>query len=74
MTPEGIGRFDRARAGGGSEPLPLELVEQQRQRAIENRCRIATWNLMTQQVLHPPELVIGLPVDGELHLESFRGE
>ena len=74
MTPVGMGQFDRARTGRGGQPLPLELFEQHSQRAIENRSRITVGNLMTQQVLHPPELVVGVPVDGELHLVSFRGE
>jgi hypothetical protein len=74
MTPGRIGRFDRPRTRSGGEPLPLELFEQHHQRTIENRPRIAVRDLMTQKILDAAELVVGVPADGELHLESFRGE
>jgi hypothetical protein len=46
----------------------LELLEQQRQRAIDNRRGIAVGNRVPQQILRTPELVVGLAADGELQL------
>ena len=54
--------------------LPLEVLQQQRDRTVEDNSGIAIRHLMPQQVLDAAEFVVGVAADGELHLVSFRGE
>jgi hypothetical protein len=54
--------------------LLLQVLEQRRQRPIEDRRRVASRKTMAQKILHLPKLVVGFATDRELHFVSFRGE
>jgi hypothetical protein len=48
--------------------LPLlDLLEQHREGAVEDRTRIAVGDLAAEKGLQPPQLLVGLLADGELH-------
>jgi hypothetical protein len=53
---------------------PLEMLEQQRQRAIDDRGGIAVRDRVTQQILRAPELVVRVAADGELHFVPLGAE
>src|SRR5207247_3593264 len=71
-----------ARAGGGPrarmwlagcrELAPLELGDEQVERAVQHRREIAGGDLVTQQLLGIAQLVVGVLADGELHQEALR--
>jgi hypothetical protein len=45
----------------------LDLLEQHREGAVEDRARIAVGDLAAEKRLQPPQLLVGLLADGELH-------
>ena len=53
---------------------PLEVGEQKRQRAVEDRGRVTVRSRVPQQVLDLPQLVVRVAGHGELHLEAFGRE
>src|SRR6266545_3861436 len=74
--PRRRGRIDFARllARGrrGGESGPLEIAEENGHRAIDDRGQIAVGDLMAQKGLGAGDLVVELPVGGELDLVSRR--
>jgi hypothetical protein len=52
----------------------LEVLQQQRQRAVENHRWIAVRHGVTEKVLHASELVITLTTYSELYFVAFRRE
>ena len=50
---------------------PLELRHQQAKCPFHNDCGIAIRHDVPQQILCPPQLVIGFPTDGDLDLVSL---
>jgi hypothetical protein len=63
----GTNRSAWPRLGGHGQLRLLDLLEQHRERAVENYARIAVGNLATEKSLQPTELLVGLLADGELH-------
>jgi hypothetical protein len=66
------------RAGLGfataAQLLLFDVLQQQIERTLEDGGGIAARDLAAEQVLHPPQLVVGLCRDGELHAITLRGE
>jgi hypothetical protein len=50
------------------------VLEQQRQRAVDNRGGIAIRNIVTKKVLEPTELRVGLGAHRDLDLVTSWGE
>ena len=50
----------------------LEILEQQRQRAIEYDSWISVWDQMSEQILNSPELRMCLATNRELHFVTLR--
>jgi len=55
------------RLGCRPELRLLDLVEQHREGAVEERARIAVGDLAAEKLLQPPQLLVGLLADGELN-------
>src|SRR5438093_3486075 len=53
---------------------PLQVLEEQRERAIENRGRIAVRSAVPHQILDSPQLIVSVARDRELNLVSLRRE
>ena len=66
--------FRRARTLSLGEALAFELVDQERDGAIEDFGGIPRGHRMTQQRLGTPELVMCLARDGQLNPIAFGGE
>ena len=62
------------RAPGRSESLFLERIEKCSQCSVKNGRGIAVGHAMAEQILSPPELLVGFGGDRELHFVSPRGE
>jgi len=63
---------DRPRPGRRAGLRPLDLLEEQRDRAIEDGGRIAVRDLATEQRLKPPQLVVRFLADRELDAIALR--
>jgi len=49
-----------AGTGGGRDPGLLEIGDQDRERAVDNRCEVAVRHHVAQQILRAPQLRVGL--------------
>jgi len=63
-----------ARSIGLRQRLPFQLRQQQRERAIEDDCRVAVRHRSREQILNAPEPVMRLASDRELELVTFRSQ
>ena len=72
----GVLRLATALAGplGGGELLPLEVLDEQGERAIEDLGQIAAGNGVSEQVLGPPQLLARLRAGREADLVALGGE
>jgi hypothetical protein len=74
MARSGHPRPRSARSFSDGNLLSLQVLKQQRQCPLKDRRRVTARKTMAQKILHLPQLVVRLPIDGELHFVSFRGE
>src|SRR5207244_5310152 len=82
LTPDGGRNMPRAGDGWARGPwtvrlrqlLPLEVLEQECERAVEHHRRISVGHLMPKEVLHASQLVVRLTTDGDLHLVTLGRE
>jgi len=68
-------RTDRSaspRPGRPPQLRLLDLLEQEGERALEDRARIAVGDLAAEEGLETPELVVALLADRELHAIALR--
>jgi len=68
------GGWDAARTLRRRKTCSFELLQQERQGALEDHRWIAARNLMPHQLLDPSQLVVHLPADRDLDLVSLRRE
>jgi hypothetical protein len=62
------------RALRGSHFGPLQMLDEQCQRPIEDCCRIAVRHRMPQEILRAAQFVVCLAADGELHFVALGRE
>jgi hypothetical protein len=61
----------RARPGGGREPGLLQVRDEHRQGSVEDRSRVTGGNLMSHEILRPPQLGMHLGAGRELDLVAL---
>ncbi len=62
----GTDRLVWPRPGGRPQLRLLDLLQQDREGAVDDRARIAVGDLAAKKRLQPPQLLVGLRADGEL--------
>src|SRR5260221_4158175 len=72
-TRSGMDRLGCPRRGCRPELRLLDLVEQHREGAVEDRAGIAVGDLAAEKLPQPPQLLVGLLADGELNTVALGG-